>query len=110
MDIYLDTWLVECPAGSCLALSINIPSVSRDVGGDAPSNAQETLAPSSAARDSSRSQASLSEFEDRPPPPLSELVVWSVSMLSVGTQGSGGRRAVGCRQACLAGLLLACLW
>ena len=67
MDIYLDTWLVECPAGSCLALSINIPSVSRDVGGDAPSNAQETLAPSSAARDSSRSQASLSEFEDRPP-------------------------------------------
>ena len=31
-------------------------------------------------------------------------------MLSVGTLGSGGRRAVGCRQACLAGLLLACLW
>lgn len=25
MDIYLDTQPVECPAGSCLALSINIP-------------------------------------------------------------------------------------
>lgn len=109
MDIYLDTWPVECPAGSCLALSINIPSVSRDVGGDAPSNVQETLAPSSAARDSSMSQASLLQFEDRPPF-LSELVVWSVGMLSVGTQRSGGRRGVGCRQACLVGLLLACLW
>ena len=71
MDIYLDTWPVECPAGSCLALSINIPSVSRDVGGDSPSNGQETLAPSGAAGDSSVSQAFLSQsLKTHPHPSL----------------------------------------
>lgn len=67
MDIYLDTQPVECPAGSCLALSINIPSVSRDVGGDSPSNVQEMLAPSFAAGDSLVSQASLLESLKTPP-------------------------------------------